>query len=51
VAGQSGITVSDVAHDRGNPRSLWIWAASDNLRGIAENAILAAGMLARKDVR
>ncbi len=51
VAGQSGITVSDVAHDRGNPRSLWIWAASDNLRGIAENAILAAGMLARKGVR
>lgn len=51
VAGQSGITVSDIGDDRNNPRGLWIWSASDNLRGIAENAIMTAGMLARKGVR
>lgn len=48
VAGQSGLTVSDILDDRTRSHGLWLWLASDNLRTTAENAILAAAMAARK---
>lgn len=47
VAGQSGITVSDVAEDRNTARGLWLWAALDNLRTLADEALLIAGLLTR----
>jgi len=48
VAGQSGITISDVALDRTNPRACWLWVAFDNLRARADNALLTAAMLSRE---
>jgi aspartate-semialdehyde dehydrogenase len=45
ASGQSGITVS-VDPDRNNPRALWFWLVADNLRLMADNAVLvAAGLL------
>ncbi len=49
IAGQSGIMVSDIAHDRANPRAMWLWLASDNLRTVAEIAVLLAGLSHRED--
>jgi aspartate-semialdehyde dehydrogenase len=51
VAGQSGITVSDVAEDPSNPHGLWLWMASDNLRTVADNAILVAAMFLQTEGR
>jgi aspartate-semialdehyde dehydrogenase len=48
VAGQSGITVSDVIADRANPRAFWLWVAFDNLRARADNALLTAALLSRE---
>lgn len=48
VAGQGGITVSDVAEDHAHPRAMWLWMASDNLRNSAENAILVAALAAKQ---
>lgn len=48
VAGQSGITVSDLAEDRNSARALWLWAALDNLRTLADEALLIAGLLSRE---
>jgi aspartate-semialdehyde dehydrogenase len=42
VAGQSGISVGAIATDPNQPRACWIWAASDNLRLAAENAVAVA---------
>ncbi|MBV9769528.1 MAG: hypothetical protein JOZ32_08160 [Bryobacterales bacterium] len=39
VAGQGGITVGSIAQDRNQPRAWWFWAAADNLRLAAENAV------------
>ncbi len=47
VAGQSGLTLSDVSEDQANPRSVWLWAAFDNVRARAEAAVLTGGLLAR----
>jgi aspartate-semialdehyde dehydrogenase len=49
VAGQSGIMVSDIVADRANPRALWLWLASDNLRTVAEIAVLLAGLAHKED--
>lgn len=48
AVGQSGIMVSDIACDRANPRAMWIWMASDNLRTLAETAVLLAGLAHRE---
>jgi aspartate-semialdehyde dehydrogenase len=45
-AGQSGIAVGAIAADRNNPRAMWLWAVSDNLRVQAENAVGVARTLA-----
>ncbi len=42
VAGQSGIAVGAIASDRNNGNAVWIWAAVDNLRLVAENALAIA---------
>ena len=47
VANQSGITVSDIAVDRTNPRNCWLWMMFDNLRARADNALLTAALLGR----
>jgi aspartate-semialdehyde dehydrogenase len=39
LAGQSGVTVGLIEPDRNYPRSLWMWAASDNLRVAADAAV------------
>jgi len=39
MAGQSGIAVGAVAMDRNAPQACWAWAAVDNLRLAAENAL------------
>jgi aspartate-semialdehyde dehydrogenase len=36
-AGQSGITVGDVRVDRNNPRAVWLWVVTDNLRLLADS--------------
>jgi aspartate-semialdehyde dehydrogenase len=48
VAGQSGMTVSDIAADRTNSRAFWLWVAFDNLRARADNALLTAALLSRE---
>lgn len=40
VAGQMGVAVGAIAVDRNDPRAVWMWMAADNLRLIAENAVL-----------
>lgn len=47
VAGQSGITASDIAEDRSSAKALWLWVALDNLRTLADEALLIAGLLSR----
>lgn len=47
VAGQVGLTVSDIAEDHAAPQAVWLWLAFDNLRAQAEAALLTAGLLAR----
>lgn len=51
VAGQSGLTVSDILEDRGHARGVWLWLALDNMRTRAETALLTAGLLSRKEAR
>jgi aspartate-semialdehyde dehydrogenase len=36
VAGQSGLTVGDIRIDRNNSRAIWLWAAADNFRIVAD---------------
>lgn len=45
VAGQDGISVGGVTMDRNHPQACWIWAASDNLRLMASNAVAVARQL------
>lgn len=48
AAGQSGVSVGLMEPDRNHPRAVWLWAASDNYRVMADNAAaVAQGMLAR----
>ncbi|MGH9659356.1 MAG: Asd/ArgC dimerization domain-containing protein [Bryobacteraceae bacterium] len=42
AAGQSGIAAGAVTADRNCARACWIWAALDNLRMTAENAVTVA---------
>lgn len=42
VAGLSGIAVGAVSSDRNNGNAVWLWAAADNLRLVAENAAAIA---------
>ncbi|HXG33843.1 MAG TPA: Asd/ArgC dimerization domain-containing protein [Bryobacteraceae bacterium] len=53
VAGQSGIAVGAIAADRNHPRACWLWAAADNLRLLADNALSVAAALlgAREEKR
>jgi aspartate-semialdehyde dehydrogenase len=44
AVGQSGIMVSDIEPDAANPRGVWLWLASDNLRTVAETAVMIAGL-------
>jgi len=45
AAGQSDIQVS-IAADASQPNGIWLWAASDNLRMAAVNAVECAETLA-----
>jgi aspartate-semialdehyde dehydrogenase len=45
VAGQDGIAVGAVTMDRNHPSACWIWAAADNLRLMASNAVSVARQL------
>ncbi|MBI4890475.1 MAG: hypothetical protein HY821_07595 [Acidobacteria bacterium] len=49
IAGQSGIAVSDIAEDRSSASGLWLWAAFDNIRALADEALLVAGLLSRAE--
>lgn len=42
VSGQGGIAVGAVSIDRNNPRAFWGWIAADNIRLMAQNALLVA---------
>jgi aspartate-semialdehyde dehydrogenase len=42
VAGQSGIAVGAISADRNNPNACWLWAAADNFRLMADNALAVA---------
>jgi aspartate-semialdehyde dehydrogenase len=45
-AGQSGVSVGLIAPDRNHPRGIWMWAALDNYRMQADNAVaVARGLL------
>ncbi|HLK20640.1 MAG TPA: Asd/ArgC dimerization domain-containing protein [Bryobacteraceae bacterium] len=39
VAGQRGITVGAISPDRNEPRAVWFWIVTDNLRIAAENVV------------
>lgn len=45
VVGQEGIAVGAIAMDRNHTQACWIWAASDNLRLMASNAVAVARQL------
>jgi aspartate-semialdehyde dehydrogenase len=47
VAGQSGLTVSDLAEDPRHGAGMWIWMMLDNLRTVAETAVLVAAAASR----
>jgi len=42
AAGQSGVMVGAIAVDRNAPGAVWVWVVADNLRLMAENAVLVA---------
>jgi aspartate-semialdehyde dehydrogenase len=42
VAGMSGVSTGAISTDPNNSRALWLWAAADNLRLAAENAVAVA---------
>jgi len=42
MAGNDGIRIGGMKRDVINPRGLWFWAVSDNLRLAAGNAVAAA---------
>ena len=45
VVGDESVSVGAITMDRNHPRACWIWAASDNLRVMASNAIGVARQL------
>jgi len=45
VAGQEGVAVGAISMDRNCTQASWIWAAADNLRLMATNAVLVARQL------
>jgi aspartate-semialdehyde dehydrogenase len=47
VAGQSGVTVSEIAVDRNAATACWLWLTFDNLRAHADNVMLSAALLGR----
>ncbi len=47
AATSSEILVGDIRRDRANPRGYWLWAAADNLRLAALNAVRIAEELAK----
>jgi aspartate-semialdehyde dehydrogenase len=49
AAGMSGVIVGDILEDRSDGRGMWLWLAGDNLRTMAENALLTAGLAARQE--
>jgi len=44
-AGQNGISVGAIAADRNEPEACWFWVTADNLRLMAENAVMVARQL------
>jgi aspartate-semialdehyde dehydrogenase len=44
-AGQNGISIGAIAADRNEPEACWFWLAADNLRLMAENAVMVAKQL------
>jgi aspartate-semialdehyde dehydrogenase len=44
-AGQNGISVGAIAPDRNEPQACWFWVTADNLRLVAENAVMVARQL------
>lgn len=50
VTGSSGIQLDAISVDGGDPAGVWIWAAVDNLRLAAENAVeIAESLITRSD--
>lgn len=45
VAGQSGITLDVIVPDARKPTAVWFWLMADNIRLIAENALLTAASI------
>jgi aspartate-semialdehyde dehydrogenase len=51
VTGRSGILLDAISIDGGHPAGVWIWAAVDNLRLAAENAVkIAESSISRSEV-
>ena len=51
VAGNDGIQIGGMKRDTLNPRGVWFWAASDNLRIAAVNAVAAAERCLPQEVK
>jgi aspartate-semialdehyde dehydrogenase len=51
VAGQSGVTVGPIEEDRSHPGAMWLWAAADNYRVSAENAVALIRSILEVDTR
>ena len=41
-AGQGGVSIGAITPDRNDPEAVWFWGVADNLRLLAENAVLVA---------
>ena len=51
AAGNDGIQIGNMKRDTLNPRGVWFWAASDNLRIAAVNAVAAAERCLPQEVK
>ncbi len=51
IAGQSGFSLDEPARDPENPNALWFWLVADNLRLLADNALLTAASILEQAAR
>ncbi len=51
MAGQTGVAVDAIHPDTRVPTAVWIWIVADNIRMLADNAVLIAGSLLEQSER
>jgi aspartate-semialdehyde dehydrogenase len=51
IAGQSAFSMDRLVADARNPKAVWFWLAADNLRIVAENALIVAASVLEQAAR